>query len=425
VSKQVTIVVAAFLALALACAGDDGPTSTPDDSPTASPSTTAPSPTSPAPTESLSTTPTSSPLGGRPLGQLLTPTDIIDSTAEPFAGYIANVDTGQLWSVDWLGTWSPDGAYIAISSCCIDGDLIVIDVATGEGRLLVEGNINGFAWSPDSRNIAFTYAINAGGSDGLHLVAPDSGLVTKVGDAPRSWGLTWLPGGDFIAVIEPSTRDIVLVEVATGAETRIAVSSSLHSWSPDGLTLAYIADDVLYVYDRITGESAVTLDGVGSGVPRWSPDGDRLLIPYGDPIDYPSSPNAEHWVPHVLTLGGDSDPVALTPGIFTSWSPDGREVLVERFGCVTGDWDVLTFETDGSSPTNHTNTPDVIEEGPAFSPDGSMIAYSTFTEIRVLDLETGENRTLAEGSRLHFHGLWSPDSSTIAFSVGGDHGICT
>jgi TolB protein len=74
---------------------------------------------------------------------------------------------------------------------------------------------------------------------------------------------------------------------------------------------------------------------------------------------------------------------------------------------------------DGSHPRQLTNTPDIVELGPAWSPDGKQIVFSEGSASEALGLWVMN----ADGSGLRqltpegFDPAWSPDGKTIAYEV--------
>jgi Tol biopolymer transport system component len=114
----------------------------------------------------------------------------------------------------------------------------------------------------------------------------------------------------------------------------------------------------------------------------------------------------------------ESDPVI---------SPDGSKIAFSAYllpeDIRGNETEIYTINTDGSGElTNLTNTPDMGEYGPTWSPDGEKIGFSTFGgtwDILTANADgTGEpvNLTNSSGS-FEFEPSWSPDGSKIAFSA--------
>ncbi|HET9409293.1 MAG TPA: S9 family peptidase [Candidatus Sulfotelmatobacter sp.] len=105
-----------------------------------------------------------------------------------------------------------------------------------------------------------------------------------------------------------------------------------------------------------------------------------------------------------------------------AWSPDGKWIVFDQdFG--GGEiYDILAVPADGGDPINLTNTPDVSEVNPRWSPDGSMLALSyrpktsSTIDIALLDWKTRQVRKLTNErtkNREWFSPIWSADSKTI------------
>ena len=62
-----------------------------------------------------------------------------------------------------------------------------------------------------------------------------------------------------------------------------------------------------------------------------------------------------------------------------AWSPDGTKIAFTGFG--GGSRDIWVMNADGSDPVDLTNVGAVDESEPAWSPDGSQIAFRVMGEL--------------------------------------------
>jgi Tol biopolymer transport system component len=99
-----------------------------------------------------------------------------------------------------------------------------------------------------------------------------------------------------------------------------------------------------------------------------------------------------------------------------AWSPDGTRIAYHKAVNIAGDQlDVFVIDADGTDETRLTST--LRAQSPTWSPDGQEIAYSDLVdgnwEIMALNLDTGSRRRLTFDPAADFEPTWS--GSTIAF----------
>jgi TolB protein len=123
------------------------------------------------------------------------------------------------------------------------------------------------------------------------------------------------------------------------------------------------------------------------------------------PLEHVKVPHAYYWremyVPQV-TSG---------PSSFT-WSPNGRDVIYSMQGSLWRQLIGTTVATQLTSGATYDFQPD-------WSPDGRSVVYSAYDgkslALKLLDLPTGETRTLLDNGAVNVDARWSPDGTRITF----------
>jgi Tol biopolymer transport system component len=167
------------------------------------------------------------------------------------------------------------------------------------------------------------------------------------------------------------------------------ILEDLAAWSPNGKEIAF-ADFYggIWVMDANGSHRRLVVPGGGNSGESvsWSPDSKEIVFTSGD---FLTSPNPGPQQIYVVNASGGK-PTQLThqkgSGVgagSAAWSPNGRKIL---FSSDRGDSareqanndynDLWTMNPDGSDVQRVTNTRNLDEVDPSWSPDGRWIAYS-------------------------------------------------
>jgi Tol biopolymer transport system component len=245
-----------------------------------------------------------------------------------------------------------------------------------------------------------------------------SGTVRLTNDEVDQETPTWSPDGKKIAFVACTHIDCEIYAMNTDGTDITNLSNNPapdmlgFGWSPDGKRIAFLSN-------FRTGE-------LSSDIYIMNSDGSNQVRLTNSQQESKSRGNRWDWSPY--------------PGI--SWSPDGNEIVF------SGGWssanpnahfwnggDIYVIHADGSGLTNLTNSKAWTEQVPAWSPDGTKIAFGrsptsldTGADIYVMSPD-GSNLTnltsdLAKDNVLSrklakvsdFEPDWSPDGKRIAFT---------
>ena len=150
------------------------------------------------------------------------------------------------------------------------------------------------------------------------------------------------------------------------------------------------------------------------GQPAWSPDGALITMgEYAKPDSYIALMNADG--SGIYRLG--YYPRSQSP----SWSPAGDAIIFaadpEYWDGGAEETDIYLIRLDGSEPvTNLTNTPEHSERSPAWSPDGTRIAFTAGGDIHVMNADGTAPTDITTTAADEAGPSWSPDSQRIAFA---------
>lgn len=409
-----------------------------------------------------------------PDGQTIAFTLLGDIYTMPITGGTPKrIADGLAWDVQ--PRFSPDGSRIAFTSDRGGGDNIWVMNTDGSDKRQVTKEdfrlLNQPTWSPDGRFIAakkhFTTERSAGtgeiwlyhvsGGGGVQVVErANERLQKELGEpvfAPDGSAIYYTrnttPGNTF-EYAQDSNAGIFAIErhdLATG-EVSTAVGgyggAVRPAPSPDGKELAFVRRDKdqsqLWVKDLASGRERMIYGKLDLDVQEtwavtgvypnidWLPDSSGLVFWTGGKLNRVGRDGSSHAViPFAIN---DTRGVADAPHPQIAVSPDSFVTTMPRFATLSPDGSRVVFESLGrlhsksakgrDAPAPLTgDTANALEAFPAFSRDGSSLAYvrwndASLGEIIIADAN-GQNRRVLTGPG-HFGNLaFSPDGFMIAF----------
>ena len=161
--------------------------------------------------------------------------------------------------------------------------------------------------------------------------------------------------------------------------------------------------------------------------PNWRADGRKVA--YQSDLVTAANPEGDHEI-FVMDADG-SDRTQLTFNALDdehpAWSPDGSQIAFERdFDPIRGqvDYDLFTMDADGSGELRLTSSPGVQDLQADWSPDGERIAFLSDRdgdfEIYTMNPDGADARQLTSNGANEFIPGWSPDGEAIVFTSDRD-----
>jgi Tol biopolymer transport system component len=349
--------------------------------------------------------------------------------ARPDTDEVRELDAGPIGTFSGRPMWSPvDGriAYIKGSPYGEEGDaslwLANPEDGSVEQILGPDFNPSDLAWSPDGQRIAVARYVRP---DYVNVTPPEPVDIRYSPDSTL-WVLSWQPDGS--TDLERLFSRDELEEALFRALDETPQPGSAYgptgveglTWSPQGDWLTFFASslsaslsaDGLPLFTVRSDGLGLTYHGMmlaSTGLFDWSPEGGRLAVTLGVGRDVSSDKRIAVVEPgmsgaHVLTE--DSDRSDAHP----AWSPDGSRIAFQasKAGFISADVGKLedpkegiwVVDADGSNPRQLTADPDLLDFRPLWSADGEHILFvrTTGSEVEDWSSERAEIWLIGAGS---------------------------
>jgi Tol biopolymer transport system component/DNA-binding winged helix-turn-helix (wHTH) protein len=241
-------------------------------------------------------------------------------------------------------------------------------------------------------------------------------LVTAVGFASYAW-----VSRKKAATVRPDEFKTIPLTSYLGIEMQ-------PSFSPDGNQVAFVwkdeNSDHQHVYLKYLGSESplkITSDAADDYSPVWSPDGRSIAF-----LRVSDKDRGIYIAP---SLGGAARKVFSPVGTIEwergalSWSPDGKQLIFPDGKSAKSPSFIYSLQLDTLQAQRLTNPPQLSDGDytPAFSPDGTRIAFLRGSEGAVRDIfiagaDGTSPRQVTFDKRFISGVTWSADSSELIFS---------
>jgi serine/threonine protein kinase len=345
-------------------------------------------------------------------------------------------------------TWSPDGTEIVVTENSVSSNtrtqnnskMWIVNVTTGESRVLTEGDAVQANWSPHDKRIAY-WSVPHGSQRDIWTISTKGGDAAPVtNDAAIDFNPVWSPDGRHLYFISnrKGTFSLWRVEIdeesgKTLGEPELVPTPSAAtryiSFSNDGKRLAFVQtiqnqNAQRFTFDPLTEKIiglpvAATQGSTSVGAPAISPDG--TLLAYTG-----SAGNTELFVLKVGNTIANQITENMGNNAVPRWSPDGKQIV--SYSNENGGYQIYSMNTDGSGRQQLTEAEGLGAVYGIWSPVDRRLAYSLFGgKTFIMDLnkpfkeQTPLETPLFKDSNDHFIAWdWSPDGKYLAGTRGGD-----
>ena len=231
---------------------------------------------------------------------------------------------------------SPDGSRLAFVRSHVDSDsmetrsqIMVMDMASGESAPFTSGESDSSPrFSPDGRYLAFVRPDSEAKSQ-IWIMSTGGGEARKLTDvAGGITDIAWSPDSDALAFVSDVDPDRAPDDHDPKKAPRVSVVRRIR-YRADGLGWRGEAFRHIFVVDRESGATRQLTDGEGDdSAPAWSPDGSSIAFVADRRPDRETATHSDVYV--APSSGGDIEPRSqgLSSVASLCWSPSGDSMAV-------------------------------------------------------------------------------------------------
>lgn len=253
--------------------------------------------------------------------------------------------------------------------------------------------------------ITIAFASNVEGNWDIYLTDSVGKIPVNLTFNPAAdYYPSWSPDGKQIAFFSnrDDNHEIYVMQSDGTVQRRLThhpATDKAPSWAPDGRNLAFSSNREghynIYILDIKSGVvKNLTKNEFVDAIPTWSPDGKEVAF---------QSQRDFNWDIYIIAVETHKEQRLTHQPLmdaYATWSPDGKHIVYcsMRQDVDQADFDLYIMDAEGGGNKTALTDTQIDEAFPAFSPDGSLIAFQSEQNakwvIHLMNVDGSDRREL-------------------------------